>query len=137
MQRIIVLAICSIAICATAHAAKTTTINTSTAGDLADVCGAKPGQPGADRKQTYCQGFAQGAISVALRSAGQDKPFCFPRPAPSRADTMRQFVGWVAAAPERRSLPSTDGLLRFLQGRYPCKAQQGEGATSKETGSPK
>jgi hypothetical protein len=122
-NRIIILAISSMVPCAVAHAAKTITINTNTAGELVDACGVKPGVPGADTKQTFCQGFAQGAINVELRHAGRNKPFCFPRPAPSRTETMRQFVDWVGAMPERRSLPSTDGLLRFLSGRYPCKAK--------------
>jgi hypothetical protein len=121
---VIILAISGLATSAVAHAAKTTTISTNTAGELADVCGVKPGDPAANTKRTYCQGFAQGAISVELRHAGQDKPFCFPRPAPSRAETMKQFVAWIGAMPERRSLQSTDGLFRFLSGRYPCKATQ-------------
>jgi len=123
-KRIIILAISGMVQCAVAHAAKTITINTNTAGELADVCGVKPGDPGVDTKRTFCQGFAQGAISVELRHAGRNKPFCFPRPAPSRAETMKQFVDWVGAMPERRSLPSTDGLFRFLSGRYPCKAKR-------------
>src|SRR5690349_8027653 len=90
--------------CAVAHAAKTITINTNTAGELADACGVKPGDSGADTKRTFCQGFAQGAISVELRHAGQNKPFCFPRPAPSRAETMKQFVDWVGAMPS--SIPT-------------------------------
>jgi|tagenome__1003787_1003787.scaffolds.fasta_scaffold19536109_1 Ssp1 endopeptidase immunity protein Rap1a len=123
-NRIIILAIASMVPCAVAHAAKTITIATNTAGELADTCGVKPGDPGAGTKQTFCQGFAQGAISVELHHAGRNKPFCFPRPAPSRAETMKQFADWVGAMPERRSLSSTDGLLRFLSGRYPCKAKQ-------------
>src|SRR5689334_14781131 len=109
-SRIIILAVSSMVPCAVAHAAKTLTINTNTAGDLADVCGVKPGDPGSGTKRTFCQGFAQGAISVEMRHTGRDKPFCFPRPAPSRAETMKQFVDWVGAMPERRSLSSTDGL---------------------------
>jgi hypothetical protein len=119
---IIVLAISGMIPCAIAHAAKSTTIKTDTAGELADICGVKPNEPGAGTKQTFCQGFAQGAISVQLGQA-RNKPFCFPRPAPSRKETMSQFVDWVGAAPERRSLSSTDGLFRFLSGRYPCKAK--------------
>ena len=53
-----------------AHAVKTITINTNTAGELADACGVKPSDPGAGTKQTFCQGFAQGAISVELSSRG-------------------------------------------------------------------
>jgi hypothetical protein len=125
MKRVIILASIGAAACAAAQAARTTAINTNTAGELADVCSVKPGAPAANIKQTFCQGFAQGAISVELRHAGPDKPFCFPQPAPSRTETMKQFAAWVGAMPERRSLPSTDALFRFLSGRYPCKAKQG------------
>jgi hypothetical protein len=137
---IIILAISGMIPCVIAHAAKTMTINTNTAGELADVCGVKPGDPVADTKQTFCQGFAQGAISVKLGQAG-NKPFCFPRSAPSRKETMNQFVDWVGAASERRSLSSTDGLFRFLSGRYPCKAKgpvsNSGRETSKTAGPPK
>ena len=133
-KRLIILAISSVVTCAAAHSAKTASINTNTAGELADICGVKRGDPAAATKRTFCQGFAQGAIGVELRHAGQDKPFCFPRPAPSRAETMQQFVAWVGAQPERRSLASTDGLFRFLSGRYPCRAKSpivsGQGETS-------
>jgi Rap1a immunity proteins len=132
-KRIIILAISSMVPCIIAHAAKTITINTNTAGELADVCGVKPGDPGADTKQTFCQGFAQGAINVELRHAGRNKPFCFPRQAPSRRETMNQFVDWVGDVPERRSLSSTDGLLRFLSGRYPCKAKGPASDSGRET----
>jgi Rap1a immunity proteins len=132
-KRIIILAISSMVPCVMAHAAKTTTINTNTAGELADVCGAKPGDPGADTKQTFCQGFAQGAINVELSHAGPNKPFCFPRPAPSRKETMKQFVDWVGAMPERRSLSSTDGLFRFLSGLYPCKAKRPVSNSGRDT----
>jgi hypothetical protein len=126
---VIVLVIWGIATTAIARPSKTTTISTNTAGELADVCGVKPADPAANTKRTFCQGFAQGAISVELRHAGQEKPFCFPRPAPSRAETMKQFVDWIGAMPERRSLQSTDALFRFLSGRYPCKATQPSGDT--------
>jgi hypothetical protein len=93
----------------------------------------KSGDPAANTRQTFCQGFAQGAISVELSHAGQDKPFCFPQPAPSRAETMKQFALWVGAMPERRSLSSTDGLFRFLSGRYPCKPRQPVRSSGSET----
>jgi hypothetical protein len=139
IKRAIILAISGVATCAAAHAAKTATINTNTAGELADLCSVKAGEPAAETKRAFCQGFAQGAISVKLGSAGPDKPFCFPRPVPSRADTMKQFAAWVGAMPGRRSLPSADGLFRFLSGRYPCKPTKGvsnDGSKIPETAKP-
>jgi hypothetical protein len=103
-----------------AWAAGGITIRTNTAGELAENCGANPREPGADARINFCRGFAQGAIDVELRHAGDKKPFCFPNPAPSRAETMNQFVNWVRAMPDRRSMPSSEGLFRFLAERFPC-----------------
>src|ERR1700722_3168847 len=105
---------------AAADAAEPITIRTNTAGELADACGVNPREPGADARLNFCRGFAQGAIDVELRHAGEKKPFCFPRPSPSRAETMNQFVNWVRAMPDRRSIPSSEGLFRFLAERFPC-----------------
>ena len=91
------------------------------AGDLAALCAAEPGSPGADAKINFCHGFAQGAVDVRVAMAGEKKPFCFPTPTPSRSATMRDFVAWVRAAPENHDLPVLDGLFRFLGERFPCK----------------
>jgi hypothetical protein len=104
-----------------ARAAEGITIRTNTAGELAENCGVNPREPGADARINFCRGFAQGAIDVELRHAGDKKPFCFPNPTPSRAETMNQFVNWVRAMPDRRSLPSAEGLFRFLGERFPCR----------------
>jgi hypothetical protein len=104
-----------------AWAAQQLPIRTNTAGELADVCSVTPRTAGADEKINFCHGFAQGAITVELGHAGDKKPFCFPKPAPSREETMSQFVSWVRSMPDRRSLPSTEGLFRFLGERFPCK----------------
>jgi hypothetical protein len=104
-----------------AQAAQQLPIHTNTAGELADVCGVAPHTPGADEKINFCHGFAQGAIDVELSHAGDKKPFCFPKPSPTREETISQFVSWVRAMPDRRSIPSTEGLFRFLGERFPCK----------------
>jgi hypothetical protein len=104
-----------------ASAAEPLTIRTNTAGELAETCAATPRQPGADAKINFCHGFAQGAITVELRHAGEKKPFCFPTPSPSRAATMGEFVNWVRALPDRKSMPSTEAFFQFLAERYPCK----------------
>jgi hypothetical protein len=104
-----------------AWAAQPLPIHTNTAGELADVCSVAPHTAGADERINFCHGFAQGAIDVELSHAGDKKPFCFPKPSPSREETISQFVSWVRSMPDRRSLPSTEGLFRFLGERYPCK----------------
>ena len=104
-----------------ARAAEPINLNAKTAGALADLCAANPREPGADAKINYCHGFAQGAVDVALRQAGEKKPFCFPNPAPRRSQTLNEFVGWVRSMPEHRSMGAVDGLFRFLGDRFPCK----------------
>ena len=104
-----------------ALAAEPITIRTNTAGELAEACGTNPREPGADAKINFCHGFAQGAITVQLGMSGDKKPFCFPSPPPSRGTTMGEFVAWVKAVPDRRALPSSEGLFKFLGERYPCK----------------
>jgi len=109
------------AIVASAQAAEPINIRTNTAGELADACAANPKEAGADARINFCHGFAQGAITVQLRSAADKKPFCFPSPAPKRSETMADFVRWVRADSSRASLNSADGLFQFLGQRYPCK----------------
>ncbi len=104
-----------------AWAAQPITLRARTAGDLAEICGPNPREPAANSKINFCDGFAQAAVDLELQHAGDKKPFCFPSPPPSRRATLGEFVNWVRAVPERRSLPATDGLFRFLAERFPCK----------------
>jgi hypothetical protein len=122
MKRLLALAfLISGVTAAGALAAPPLAIHTNTAGELADTCSADPRSPGGEEKINFCQGFAQGAITVELGRAGEKKPFCFPARAPSRQETMGQFTAWVKSMPERRSLSSTKALFQFLGERYPCK----------------
>ena len=71
----------------------------------------------------FCQGFAQGAVSIGMQSQitpGSVKLFCMPDPLPSRTEAIREFVGWARASANRMALSSTDGLMRFLGERFPC-----------------
>ncbi len=104
-----------------AQAATAVSLQARTAGELADLCGANPKDPLGDAKINFCHGFAQGAITVELKRAGDKKPFCFPTPTPTRTQTMGEFVAWVRANPDRKSMPAVDGLANFLGERFPCK----------------
>src|SRR5690349_3086045 len=70
-----------------ASAARSINLQARTAGQLAELCAAPPTSPENDSKVDFCHGFAQGAVDVILGQSGQQKPFCFPRPVPSRAQT--------------------------------------------------
>jgi hypothetical protein len=104
-----------------AEAAQPIALRARTAGDLAELCGANPKEPGADARINYCHGFAQGVVDLELQHTADKKPFCFPTPAPSRSATLGEFVSWVRALPEHRTLPAIDGLFKFLAERFPCK----------------
>jgi hypothetical protein len=104
-----------------ALAAQPILLQARTAGQLAELCSAAAGSPGADAKINFCHGFAQGAVDDRMRVAGATKPFCFPSPTPSRTATMHDFVNWVHATPANGDMPVLDGLFRFLGERYPCK----------------
>lgn len=93
-----------------------------TAGDLAALCGADLGSPGADVKISFCNGFAQGALDDRMKLSADKKPVCIPPAAPNRAATMKEFVGWVRATPANIQLPVLDGLFKFLGERFPCKS---------------
>jgi hypothetical protein len=103
------------------RAAEPILLQARTAGELAALCGAEPGSPGADARINYCHGFAQGAVDTRLHGAGDRKPFCFPVPPPTRTATMRDFVKWVHTSSGNGQMPVLDGLFKFLGERYPCK----------------
>ena len=116
-----IVALGAIALALPAQAQRAVSLQARTAAELADLCAANPKDAQGDAKINYCHGFAQGAITVELRRAGDKKPFCFPSPAPSRTATMGEFVNWVRALPEHKTETAIDGLFKFLAERYPCK----------------
>jgi hypothetical protein len=104
-----------------APAAQPISLHARTSAELAELCGANPKEPAADAKINWCEGFAQAAVDLELQHSGDKKPFCFPSPTPPRSATLREFVNWVRALPEHRTLTATDGLFKFLGERFPCK----------------
>ena len=104
-----------------AWAAQPISLRARTAGDLAELCGVNPKEAAADAKINFCDGFAQAAVDLELQHSGDKKPFCFPSPPPTRTTTLREFVNWVRALPEHRTLSATGGLFQFLAERFPCK----------------
>ena len=97
-------------------------LHARTTGELAALCGADAGSPGADVKISFCHGFAQGALDDRMKLSTDKKPVCLPPSAPNRAATMKEFVGWVRATPANIELPVLDGLFKFLGERFPCKS---------------
>jgi hypothetical protein len=102
-----------------AHA-QPVSLHVRTAGDLAEMCAANPHEPTGPARLNYCSGFAQGAVDVEFRHAGEHKPFCIP-PNARREVTLHEFAEWVRASPSRRAEDAIAGLFRFLAERFPCR----------------
>jgi Rap1a immunity proteins len=94
-----------------------------TTGDLVELCDATPDNAMGTAAVNFCQGFAQGAVSVEMQNLAAfrgQKLFCMPNPAPTRTETLNEFVKWARASPNRTAEPPADGLFRFLGERHPC-----------------
>jgi hypothetical protein len=115
-----IVALIAVVLALPAQAQRKVSLQARSAGDLAALCAANPKDPQGDAKINFCHGFAQGAIATELRHSEGAKPFCFPTPAPTRTETMREFVNWVSAEPQHKTPPAIEGLFQFLGERYPC-----------------
>jgi hypothetical protein len=94
-----------------------------TAGDLVELCAATPDSAIGTAAVNFCEGFAEGAVSVETQNLAAfrgPKLFCMPNPLPSRNEALGEFVKWARMSPDRMSASPTDGLFRFLSERYPC-----------------
>ena len=92
-------------------------------GDLADFCASKPSDTNGVAKRNICLGFTLGVIAVAERqqASGGTRVFCTPKPTFDINETMDRFVQLAQTQPIVRSSPVIDGLVQFLQLRFPCK----------------
>ena len=107
----------------TTHAATEANFGARTTGDLVELCTAAPDNAIGTAAVNFCEGFAEGAVSVELQNMAGfrgSKLFCMPNPPPSRNEALSAFVNWARVSPDRLAQSSTDGLFRFLSERYPC-----------------
>jgi len=105
------------------YAATEANFGARTTGDLVELCTAAPDNATGTAAVNFCQGFALGAVLVEMQNMAAfrgPKLFCMPNPPPSRNEALSEFVNWARVSPDRMSIPSTDGLFRFLSERYPC-----------------
>jgi Ssp1 endopeptidase immunity protein Rap1a len=105
------------------HAATEANFAAGTTGDLVALCAATPDSAIGTAAVNFCEGFAQGAVSVEMQNLAAfrgSKLFCMPNPPPSRNEALSEFVKWARASADRLAQPSADGLFRFLGERYPC-----------------
>jgi hypothetical protein len=94
-----------------------------TTGDLVELCAATPDSAVGTAAVNFCDGYAQGAVSVEMQNLAAfrgPKLFCMPNPPPSRDEALNEFVKWARASPDRLAQQPADGLFRFLGERYPC-----------------
>jgi hypothetical protein len=95
-----------------------------TTGDLVALCNATKVDPLMTAALNFCNGFAEGAVELALgyeSVARKDRqPFCLPTPRPSHNEAVAQFTTWANAEPKRLEEPPIIGLFRFLEQQYPC-----------------
>jgi hypothetical protein len=105
------------------HAATEANFAARTTGDLVELCAASPDNSIGTAAVNFCNGYAQGAVSVEMQNLAAfrgPKLFCMPNPPPSRNEALSEFVKWARASPDRLAQPPADGLFRFLGERYPC-----------------
>src|SRR5215831_18262619 len=108
---------------AASHAATEANFGARTTGDLVELCTATLDNAIGMAAVNFCEGFAEGAVSVELQNMAGfrgSKLFCMPNPPPSRNEALSAFVNWARMSPDRLAQSSTDGLFRFLSERYPC-----------------
>jgi hypothetical protein len=95
-----------------------------TTGDLIALCSASKDDPLMTAAVNFCQGFAEGAVEMALsyESMGRKdrQPFCLPTPRPTHDQALAQLVAWANADPKRLDDTPVVGLIRFLIQQYPC-----------------
>ena len=111
--------------CSAAHAAVTqSNFPPRTTADLVALCSAQKTDPLYAAAVNYCQGFADGAVEVALSYSAvgpqSHRPFCLPSPPPTLDQATSDFASWANSDPARLDRPALVGLIGFLIDRYPC-----------------
>lgn len=94
-----------------------------TSADLLTLCEAKEGEPLYEAALGFCHGFMVGAYryyEATDGASGEERLFCLPDPAPTRAETIERWLGWVKADPARLGQPAVESPFRFLAATYPC-----------------
>jgi Rap1a immunity proteins len=125
----------SLALCATALSATVAVTSAQaaltrdqfpprTTSDLIALCSASKDDPLMTAAVNFCQGFAEGAVEMALSYEAMGRkdrqPFCLPTPRPTHDQALAQLVAWANADPKRLDDTPVVGLIRFLIQQYPC-----------------
>lgn len=102
------------------------TFHVRTVSDLATLCGASPGQTNAEAATYLCHGFLMGVgqYHAATHPPGGEVPplFCPPNPPPTVAQAAASFAAWARSNPQFANDRAVDGLTRWAQASFPCRA---------------
>jgi hypothetical protein len=95
-----------------------------TTADLVALCSETRNDAMTAAALSYCHGYFEGAVEVALGyeavSPPSHEPFCLPSPRPTNNEAVTRFVSWANADPRRLDEPALVGLLSYLTQQYPC-----------------
>lgn len=91
----------------------------TTTGNLGNLCGA----PANVAAIHMCQGYLVGVNHMhgAIYGTLQRGIYCIPEGTSATRDSIaRDFSAWVAANPDKASLPARTGLLEWAATAFPC-----------------
>jgi hypothetical protein len=91
---------------------------------LINLCSAPQGDPLYDEAIHFCHGYLVGAFHYdkMIHASTESKPlFCIPDPAPSRNETINNFIVWAKAHPQYMNEVPVETEFRFLTETWPCK----------------
>ncbi len=95
-----------------------------TTKNLLNLCTASPEDNFYAEAVNFCHGYLVGAYHYhnASRSGPNAKQeICVPQPAPSRNDTINNFIAWAKAHPQHHNELPVETEFRFLMTTWPCK----------------
>jgi Rap1a immunity proteins len=108
---------------AASAAVMTSELPPQTVRDLIAICGPAKDDPMMTAAINYCQGYAQGAVTVEMAHEEQRharKLFCLPEPRPASGSELASFIAWANQEPSRLDEPAIDGMFLYLSQKYPC-----------------
>ena len=106
-----------------AAAADSSTYQLRDGADLVSVCSVGPSDPNHANALGFCHGVLTGAFRYYEATVASANRFvCAPKPVPTRAKVMDDFVVWSRSHSAALKEPAVDALFRYLAETYPCKS---------------
>ena len=90
--------------------------------DLVSICSVDASDANYANAVGFCHGVLTGAFRYYEATATSANRFvCAPKPVPTRAKVMNDFVIWARSHSAALKEPAVDALFRYLAETYPCK----------------